>query len=88
MLAFDGLVQAAVRLRLHLVVAVGGTYEPMYGKAPKHMSAAFVLRACENVLGLPGDVDWEERMAGVELLKEQRKSLGRVSPEKGETPHW
>jgi len=28
------------------------------------MSAAFVLRACEKVLGLPGDADWEEREDG------------------------
>ena len=45
----------------------------MYGKAPKHMTAAYVLRACEKVLGLPGDADWEERMAAVELLNELRK---------------
>jgi len=31
--------------------------ESMYGKAPKHMTAASVLRVCEKVLGLPGDVD-------------------------------
>jgi len=30
-------------------------------------------RACEKVLGLPGDADWEERMAAVELLNELRK---------------
>ena len=48
-------------------------YESMYGKAPKHMTAASVLRVCEKVLGLPGDADWEERMAAVELLNELRK---------------
>jgi len=48
-------------------------YEFMYGKAPKHMTAASVLRACEKVLGLPGDANWEERMATVELLNELRK---------------
>ena len=36
------------------------------------MTAASVLLAYEKVLGLPGDADWEERMA-VELLNELRK---------------
>jgi len=53
--------------------ALAAIYESMYGKAPKHMTAAYVLRACEKVLGLPGDADWEERMAAVELLNELRK---------------
>ena len=53
--------------------ALAAIYESMYGKAPKPMTAAFVLRACEKVLGLLGDADWEERMAAVELLNEQRK---------------
>jgi len=30
--------------------AVAAIYESMYGKAPKHMSVAYVLRACEKVL--------------------------------------
>ena len=45
----------------------------MYGKVPKHMPAVSELRACEKVLGLPGDADWEKRMAAVELLNELRK---------------
>ena len=33
-------------------------YESMYDKVPKHMTAAYVLRVCENVLWLPGDANW------------------------------
>jgi len=51
--------------------ALAAIYESMYGYAPKHMTAASVLRACEKVLGLLGYADWEERM--VELLNELRK---------------
>jgi len=46
---------------------MSGIYESMYGKAPIHMTA------CVEVIGLPGDVDWEERMATVVLLNELRK---------------
>ena len=53
--------------------ALAAIYESMYGKVPKHMPAVAVLRACEKVLGLSGDADWEERMAAVELLNELRK---------------
>jgi len=42
-------------------------YESMYGKVPMHMTA------CEVVIGLPGDVEWEERMAAVVLLNELHK---------------
>ena len=38
--------------------------ESVYGKAPMHMTA------CEAVIGLPGAVEWEERMAAVVLLNE------------------
>ena len=31
------------------------------------------MTACEEVIGLPGDVEWEERMAAVVLLNEVRK---------------
>ena len=53
--------------------ALVAIYAFMYGKAPKHMTAVSVLRACEEVLGLGGDADWEERMAAVELLNELGK---------------
>ena len=42
-------------------------YESMYGKAPMHMTA------CEEVIGLSGDVEWEEWMAAVVLFNEMRK---------------
>jgi len=31
------------------------------------------VTACEAVIGLPGDAEWEERMAAVVLLNELRK---------------
>jgi len=34
-------------------------YVSMYGKAPKYMTTR------EAVIGLPGDAEWEERMAAV-----------------------
>jgi len=37
----------------------------MYGKAP--------MTACEEVISLPGDAEWEERMAAVVLLNKLRK---------------
>jgi len=42
-------------------------YESTYGKAPMHMIAR------EEVIGLPGDVELEERMAAVVLLNELRE---------------
>ena len=42
-------------------------YESMYGKAPMHMTA------CEEVIGLPGDVLVGGRMASVALLNELHK---------------
>ena len=53
--------------------ALAAIYESMYGKVPKHMPAASLLRACAKMLGLPGDADWEERMAAVELFNGLRK---------------
>jgi len=41
--------------------ALAAIYESMYGKAPKHMTAASVLCACEKGLGLPGDFDCGRR---------------------------
>jgi len=42
-------------------------YESLYGKAPMHTTA------CEEVIGLPGDAEWEEMMTAVMLLNEVRK---------------
>jgi len=50
--------------------ALVAIYESTYDEVPKHMLAVSALRACEKVLGLPHDADWEERMTAVELLKE------------------
>ena len=44
-------------------------YESMYGKAHMHMTAR------EEVISLPGDVEWEERMAAVVLFIELHKKL-------------
>ena len=51
----------------------GGHLRVHVRQGAKHMSAASVLRACEKVPELPGDADWEERMAAVEMLNELRQ---------------
>jgi len=52
--------------------ALSAIYESMYGKVLEHMPVVAVLHECEKMLRLPGDADWEERMAE-ELLNELRK---------------
>ena len=42
-------------------------YDSVYGEAPMYMTAY------EEVIGLPGDVEFEEMMAAVVLLNEVRK---------------